>query len=130
QSEPRAETVAAGSVPSLLEMAEGAGLATGVVTTARLTHATPAACYAHTSWREWEADSDRPAGATVPDIASQLIDRYGKGGIGDGLEVALGGGRAKFTPRGTRDPEYADRSGARGDGRDLVREWRRKFKGD
>ncbi|HSH54606.1 MAG TPA: alkaline phosphatase, partial [Methylotenera sp.] len=42
------------SVETLLEMAEKRGLATGVVTTTRVTHATPAATYAHTSHRDWE----------------------------------------------------------------------------
>jgi alkaline phosphatase len=123
------EAVTAAAQPTLLELAEGAGLATGVVSTARLTHATPAACYAHTSARDWEADSDRPADATVPDIASQLIDRFGAGGIGDGLEVALGGGREKFLPANARDPEDRGARGARRDGRDLTHEWRRKFGG-
>lgn len=127
--EPARAAVAAAAQPTLLELAEGAGLATGVVSTARLTHATPAACYAHTSARDWEADSDRPAGATVPDIAAQLIERFGKNGIGDGLEVALGGGREKFLPAGTRDPEDRGASGVRRDGRDLTREWKRKFGG-
>ncbi len=127
--EPAREAVAAAEQPTLLELAEGAGLATGVVSTARLTHATPAACYAHTSARDWEADSDRPAGATVPDIAAQLIERFGADGIGDGLEVALGGGREKFLPAGTRDPEDHGERGVRRDGRDLTREWRRKFGG-
>ncbi|MBP9033570.1 MAG: alkaline phosphatase [Pseudomonadales bacterium] len=127
--EPARDTVAAAAQPTLLELAEGAGLATGVVSTARLTHATPAACYAHTSARDWEADSDRPADATVPDIAAQLIDRFGPGGIGDGLEVALGGGREKFLPARTRDPEDRGERGVRRDGRDLTREWRRKFGG-
>ncbi len=124
-----ARTVAAGALPSLLELAENAGLATGVVSTARLTHATPAACYARTSHRDWEADADRPQGVTVPDIASQLIDRFGAGGIGDGIEVALGGGRTKFLPRTARDPEEPALRGERRDGRDLVSEWRRKFGG-
>lgn len=126
---PDAGAVASHARPTLLELAEAAGLATGVVSTARLTHATPAACYAHTSARDWEADGDRPAGATVPDIAAQLIDRYGEGGIGNGLEVALGGGREKFLPIETPDPEDRGAFGARRDGRDLAAEWQRKFGG-
>ena len=123
------DVVQAAARPTLLELAEAAGLATGVVSTARLTHATPAACFAHTAARDWEADGDRPAGATVPDVAAQLIDRFGAGGIGDGLEVALGGGREKFLPASTRDPEDRGAHGVRRDGRDLTREWRRKFGG-
>ncbi len=44
-------TVKGNETMSLLEMAEQRGLSTGIVTTARLTHATPAACYAHSSER-------------------------------------------------------------------------------
>ena len=36
------------TLPTLAEMAEQAGMATGVVSTARITHATPAGAYAHT----------------------------------------------------------------------------------
>lgn len=41
------QSVAGHTVPTLLEIAEAAGRATGVVTTARITHATPASAYAH-----------------------------------------------------------------------------------
>ena len=44
-------TVAGHETKTLLEYAEEAGKSTGVVSTARLTHATPAACYAHTADR-------------------------------------------------------------------------------
>ncbi len=43
---------------SLWEMAEAAGMATGVISTARLTHATPAATYVETVERDWESDAD------------------------------------------------------------------------
>lgn len=88
------------SVATLGEYAEKAGKATGIVSTARITHATPAALYAHTPERNWESDSDLPQDAIdagCKDIARQLIDfSAGDGPAGDGLEVALGGGRAKF----------------------------------
>ncbi|MCB1566589.1 MAG: alkaline phosphatase, partial [Xanthomonadales bacterium] len=45
-------------VVSLLELAESAGLATGIISTARITHATPAATYAHTANRNWESDAN------------------------------------------------------------------------
>ena len=51
-----AAAVAAGSVPTLFEQAEDRGLWTGVVTTTRITHATPAGAYAHTANRDWEHD--------------------------------------------------------------------------
>ena len=51
------------------------GKSTGFVTTARGTHATPAAMYAHTVNRDWESDRDLPwnSAQTCPDIAAQLV---------------------------------------------------------
>ncbi len=121
--------VAGASQPTILELAEWSGRATGVVTTTRVTHATPAAAYAHTSHRDWEVDSALPNTASVQDIAAQLIDRFGAGGIGDGLEVVLGGGRVNFLPNSQPDPEYAKQSGKRKDGRDLTVEFQQKFGG-
>ncbi len=108
---------------SILEDAEMHGLSTGVVTTARLTHATPATTYAHVPERDWEADADMPAEAIAQgckDIASQLIDFPG-----NGVEVAMGGGRANFLPASDADPEYRKKTGKRKDGRNLAEEWLR-----
>src|SRR5205085_1476150 len=123
-------TVAGHETKTLLEYAEEAGKSTGVVSTARVTHATPAACYAHTSDRNWESDRDirdrRPEAydAKFPDIARQLLEfKYG-----DGLEVAFSGGRSKFLPSAAADPEYPAIHGERLDGRDLTAEWLRKYK--
>jgi alkaline phosphatase len=122
------KSVKGNEAKSLLEMAEEKGLSTGVVTTTRLTHATPAACFAHTPERDWESDKDifddakDAYAAKFPDIARQLIEFP----YGDGLEVALGGGRTKFTPQETRDAEYDDEAGERLDKRDLTKEWVRK----
>jgi alkaline phosphatase len=109
---------------TLFEMAERVGMATGVVSTARITHATPAAVYAHSAHRDWESDAQiESAGAAgCVDIARQLIEWP----AGDGLEVALGGGRANFLSLSGRDPEDASQRGQRRDGRDLTAEWRAK----
>ena len=48
------------SVLSILELAELNGLSTGIVSTARLTHATPATTYAHSVSRRWENDAQVP----------------------------------------------------------------------
>ena len=123
-------TVKGNETETLLETAEKAGKSTGIVSTARLTHATPAACYAHSPDRDWESDKDifdrskDAANAKFPDIARQLIEFN----HGDGLEVALGGGRSKFTPKEMQDPEYADRTGERTDSRNLPNEWTAKNK--
>jgi len=108
-------TVAESTVPTLLEQAEEAGFKTGVVTTTKVTHATPAAGYAHIASRDWEATA--PEGCT--DIATQLLE-FNKG---DGIEVVLGGGRASFLPNTVKDPEHLDRTGSRKDGRNLISQW-------
>ncbi|MBV1928728.1 MAG: alkaline phosphatase [Gammaproteobacteria bacterium] len=95
--------------------AEQIGMSTGVVSTARLTHATPAAVYAHSPDRGWEGDSELPEEAKengCPDIASQILGAMD----GDGLEVALGGGARFMLPTGVGD-------GMRLDGRNIPEEW-------
>jgi alkaline phosphatase len=124
------KTVAGNETKSLLEYAEDAGLSTGIISTARLTHATPGACYAHSPDRDWESDKDifdrrkDAYDAGFSDIARQLLEfKYG-----NGLEVALGGGRSKFLPKETADPEYPTRNGERLDKRDLSQEWLSKYR--
>lgn len=110
-------------VSTLGEYAERAGLSTGVVTTARLTHATPAAVFAHAADRDWERDTNLTEEATAngcADIARQLIEFAD----GDGIDVAMGGGRANFLPVEAADPEAPDTTGGRRDGRNLADEWR------
>ncbi len=115
-------SVKGNELPTILELAEQRGLATGVVTTTTVTHATPGACYAHTVDRDWEWDGKLPdaaKAANFPDIARQLIEfKYG-----NGLEVALGGGRSFFLPTRILDPEEPDEKGVRLDDQDLIKKW-------
>jgi alkaline phosphatase len=128
-----ADCGASEKLTTALEYAEMDGMATGVVTTTRLTHATPAGTYAHVSARDWESDADiaemlPDAHRRCKDIAAQLIDFP----YGDGIEVAMGGGRTNFIPWTMRDPESTAAKpvpGRRLDGRDLTKEWRSKRKG-
>lgn len=109
-------------VTSAVELAERIGMSTGVVSTAAITHATPAAAYAHTPSRNWQVDRFMPEKekeAGCVDIARQLVEFP----AGDGLDVVLGGGRSHFFPEGAGDPEQEGQSGWRQDGRDLVHEW-------
>lgn len=54
----------------------------GIVTTTRVTHASPAGVFAHSSEREWESDAGAPPGcrgadaAVQHDIARQLVHSY------------------------------------------------------
>ncbi|WP_339865574.1 alkaline phosphatase [Paremcibacter congregatus] len=108
---------------SILELSEKAGINTGIVTTARLTHATPAAAYAHAPERGWENDSEIPQAERnkgCKDIAQQFVDFS----LGDGIEVAFGGGRSNFLPHSLTDEE--GKKGNRTDKRNLVEEWQTK----
>ena len=105
-----------------LHLAGRAGMATGVVTTTRVTHATPAATYGHNPERNWEVDADLPPAARAAgctDFAAQLIANA-RAGL---LDVALGGGRTEFMPAGQPDPQRAGMVGQRLDGRNLIAEW-------
>jgi alkaline phosphatase len=109
-------------LPSIAELAEERGLRTGIVSTARITHATPAGSYAHSPNRNWEDSASLPAEAKAAgctDIAQQLLDTP----HGDGPDVILGGGRAHFLPDSMVDPEYSKKNGKRDDGRNLIEQW-------
>jgi len=119
----KCEGAAAAAIPTLLEQAADRGLATGVVTTTRITHATPAGTYAHTPERDWESDVTTPADARAQgcrDIATQLVE-FAHGG---GVDVMMGGGRALFLPKDVVDPEYPGQHGVREDGRNLIDAWK------
>ncbi|WP_284124111.1 alkaline phosphatase [Parerythrobacter aestuarii] len=98
-------------LPLLSEKAKARGMAVGVVSTARITHATPAAVYARSTDRNWEADAWIPEdqrGSGCKDIARQLVD--------SDLDLALGGGLGGFFG--------SDKGGRRLEaGADLPAEW-------
>ncbi len=108
---------------TIADIAKARGMAVGVVTTTRITHATPAAVYGHVPNRNWEgADkaypvADRAAGC--PDLATQLVDYAPGGNVSGGLDLAMGGGRARFLPLKS--------GGLRDDGVDLVARWQARF---
>ncbi|VDI59378.1 alkaline phosphatase, partial [Mytilus galloprovincialis] len=67
-------TVQGAEVTSILDWSLAEGKSVGLVTTTRVTHATPAAAYAHAPRRSWEGDTSLDStqkGCT--DIAYQLI---------------------------------------------------------
>ncbi|EAT45424.1 AAEL003286-PA [Aedes aegypti] len=106
---------------SIAKWAIDAGKDAGLVTTTRVTHASPAGLYAHTSNRNRENDAevmkDGCDPETVEDIAKQLVH----GEVGKQLKVILGGGRREFL-HNDPDPETGE-SGKRKDNRNLIQEW-------
>ncbi len=97
---------------TLLELAIANGRATGVVSTARLTHATPAATYAHVCHRNAEYEIARQAVPGGPGYNAKL---------GGGVDVLMGGISQYWRP-------YNANTNSRGrpDGRDLVMEMQTK----
>ncbi|UOM35902.1 alkaline phosphatase [Acuticoccus sp. I52.16.1] len=97
------------------EMMSGEGKSVGVISTARLTHATPAAVYAKTANRNWEGDVPESCTGSK-DIATQLFDQMQAGVV----DLAMGGGRRYFVPAGTPTDEGGD--GRRKDEVNLVQQ--------
>lgn len=103
---------------TFLDLMEITGRSTGVVSTARITHATPAATYSRVPERNWESDdglTEEAKSGGCKDIADQLVSYS----YGDGVDVILGGGRRHFLP--------SEEGGKRQDGRDLTTEWLQRY---
>lgn len=104
------------SLTTLIDIAKAKGKLTGVVTTARVTHATPAATYAHSADRNWESDDQLTESALrdgCKDIAAQLIDAEHAP-----LDLLFGGGRRHFLPKKLE--------GKRLDQRNLIEQWKQQ----
>ena len=129
----KCETQMGNELVSALDLAELGGLSTGIVTTTRVTHATPAATYAKSADRDWEDPSEMPQSAIdmgCQDIAAQFIEyqsslntRY-EGANTDGIEVVMGGGLRHFLPNDESNTA-TETVGTRPDGRNLVDEWKK-----
>ncbi|NWI56537.1 PPBT protein, partial [Calyptomena viridis] len=119
----RCNTTKGQEVTSILRWAKDAGKAVGIVTTTRVTHATPSAAYAHSANRDWYSDGEMPPDALeggCKDIARQLVEN-----IPD-IEVIMGGGRKYMFPKNASDVEYPHEEKHRGtrlDRRNLVQAW-------
>ncbi|XP_050322569.1 membrane-bound alkaline phosphatase [Bactrocera neohumeralis] len=108
-------------VESIAKWAQDAGKDAGLVTTARVTHASPAGVYAHTANRDWEYDAKVVANGCSAtdnvDIARQLVEWD----VGKKLKVVMGGGRRNFINTTVNDEEGLP--GLRTDGRNLIQDW-------
>ncbi len=109
--------MAGNELTTFAEIVSDMGKSVGVISTARLTHATPAAVYSKTVNRNWEDNTFIPEGCTAQeDIAAQLIAAMKAGTV----DVAMGGGRRHFITTYVTDAE--GQSGKRTDGRNLAEE--------
>jgi alkaline phosphatase len=104
------------TLPTFIDLAKAKGKSTAMITTARVTHATPAVTYAHSVDRNWESDESIPSKDKklgCIDIASQFIDNKQRS-----LDILFGGGRRHFLP--------AADGGKRSDHRNLIEEWQQQ----
>lgn len=116
-----------GKLSSIMAWAQAAGKRTGIVTTTRITHATPSATYANVLHRDWECDGKiaDEAKAAYKDIAVQLVENS----PGNKLNVVLGGGRRPFGDPNQNEIHTVRYSGStedvcgRTDNRNLTKEW-------
>lgn len=100
-------------------------MATGFVTTTRVTHATPAALYSHSPNRDWECDSAMPESARkCLDIGRQLVEQE----PGNKLNVIMGGGRQCLmsNAKGTKGDPLDKFACQRKDGRNLIKTWKQE----
>uniref|UniRef100_A0A8C3C744 Alkaline phosphatase n=1 Tax=Cairina moschata TaxID=8855 RepID=A0A8C3C744_CAIMO len=84
----RCNTTKGQEVTSILRWAKDEGKAVGIVTTTRVTHATPSAAYAHSANRDWYSDGEMPPDALeggCKDIARQLVENIPDIEVGTGL---------------------------------------------
>jgi len=103
---------------TILDIARELGKSTGLISDTRLTHATPAAFYAHVIHRDMENE-----------IAAQWVERAD-------MSIAFSGGAQHFIPAGMKVEEHPDLRGIdrkagwgasrRKDNRDLIGEAKRK----
>lgn len=112
-------------VDSILHWAQLEGLSTGFVTTTRVTHATPAALYSHTSDRRWECEAKMPLDARqkgCKDIGRQLIEDL----PGKKFNVIMGGGRQCLESNitGTTNDPIDTWACVSADGRHLIQDWK------
>ncbi|VDL91108.1 unnamed protein product [Schistocephalus solidus] len=107
---------------SIVKAAAKAGKATGILSTARITHASPGGAFGHSAFRDWESDKDikkdcNGENCTCVDLAQQLaLDNMD-------VNVILGGGQSKFYPNTKELPINPSMKGEREDGKDLPRMW-------
>lgn len=109
---------------SIASWAQKSCKSTGLVTTTRVTHASPAGVYGHTSRRGNENDAaiySRCKGTGMPepvDLATQLIHNE----EAQKFKVILGCGRREFINSTVNDEEGI--AGRRSDGKNLINEWK------
>lgn len=116
-----------GRLTSIMDWAQAENKRTGIVTTTRITHATPAATYANIYHRDWECDTKVPDESKpyYIDIARQLVESE----PGNRFNVIMGGGLKPLGAMRVNETRSNNWEGdtenicARGDSMNLPQKW-------
>lgn len=116
-----------GRLTSIMDWAQAEKKRTGIVTTTRITHATPAATYARIYHRDWECDTKIPdeSKGIHTDIARQLVENS----PGNQFNVIMGGGLKPLGATNLSETRRIEWEGdtedicARGDNMNLPQKW-------
>ncbi|KAL7029982.1 hypothetical protein ACKWTF_006462 [Chironomus riparius] len=108
---------------SIAQWFQNAGRSAGIVTTTRITHASPAGAFAHITDRNWEANVNVSSGGCDDNIVDDISEQLVNGEVGSKFKVILGGGSENFI-----DSSFTEHgvSGMRSDGKNLINEWTSK----
>lgn len=106
---------------SIASWAMKAGKDAGIVTTTRVTHASPAGVYAHISYRHWENNVQVANDACDPNYVDDVTEQLIHGEVGKKLKVVFGCGSRHFI--NTTEVEHGG-VGYRSDGKNLLKEWK------
>ncbi|CAL8129990.1 unnamed protein product [Orchesella dallaii] len=109
-------------VSSVLAWAQARGMSTGIVTTTRVTHATPGATYVHSANSDWENDKQVKDSGENSELCDDIAEQLILGDVGSRINVILGGGRRELTPENELDVE-SNEPGLRTDGKNLIDSW-------
>lgn len=106
---------------SIGKWAQDAGKSAGIVTTTRVTHASPAGLYAGSSSRYWEDDYEIKYDKCDPDLIDDITEQLVHGEVGKNLKVIFGGGSRQWI---NATQTLHNTRGYRTDGKDLLEEWK------
>lgn len=108
-------------VEAISKWAIDAGMDVGLITTSRVTDASPSPLYASSSTRFFETDKMMEYFGCDPDKLEDIAEQMIHKDLAKKFKVILGGGRDVFLDQSITDDEGAP--GARGDGKNLIKEW-------
>ena len=106
---------------SIASWAMKEGKDAGLVTTTRVTHASPAGVYASISYRHWEDDYNVRRDGCDPDILDDITEQLVYGEVGKKLKVVFGCGSRQFI---NDTQTIHNTKGYRNDGKNLLEDWK------